>query len=197
MEIYIAIGFFVLLVIYSIAVYNKLVRLKTYFENSFQQIDVHLKLRLDLIPKLISSAKAYMTHEAETFQKVTEARSGLESAQKAAALKPGDTTAIKALAGAEAVFGEAMNGFNLRVEAYPELKADQNMRQLSEEMTTVENKIAYARQAYNDSIQQFNEYKKTFPPIIFASILGFSEDAQSLVYEEDRSTLMKGPEVSF
>lgn len=197
MEIFIAIGFLVLLAIYSITVYNKLVRLKTYFENSFQQIDVHLKLRLDLIPKLISSAKAYMAHEAETFQKVTEARSGLVSAQKAAALKPGDATAIKALAGAEAAFGEAMNGFNLRVEAYPDLKADQNMRQLSEEMTTVENKIAYARQAYNDSIQQFNEYKKTFPPIIFASILGFAEDAQPLVYEEDRSTLMKGPEVSF
>lgn len=178
---------------WAVKIYNTLVSYKTQYENGFAQIDVQLKRRLDLIPNLVDTAKRYMEHEQDTLLKVTEARSEMAQALKQAEKMPGSQAAMKQLATAEATLTDAMAGFNIRVEAYPELKASENMQQLSEELVSTENRIAYARQGFNDLVQKFNEYRKSFPPVLFAAMFGFKEDAALLEFSESREELNKAP----
>ncbi|HHQ69250.1 MAG TPA: LemA family protein [Halothiobacillaceae bacterium] len=180
-----------------VKIYNTLVSYKTQYENAFAQIDVQLKRRLDLIPNLVDVAKRYMEHERDTLLKVTEARSEMAQALKQAEKMPGSQAAMKQLATAEATLNNAMAGFNIRVEAYPDLKANENMQQLSEELVSTENRIAYARQGFNDLVQKFNEYRRSFPPIFIASMLGFKEDAALLEFSESRQELNTAPKDLF
>ncbi len=180
-----------------IKIYNKLVSFKTQYENSYAQIDVQLKRRLDLIPNLVEVAKKYMEHERETLTKVTEAREGMSTAMRAAKSKPGDAGVMTALAQSEVALSGAMSGFNLKMESYPDLKASENMMQLTEEMTTTENKVAYSRQGYNDLVQKFNEYRNSFPTIMLAGMFGFPSDAALLQFAETKEELNKAPKVSF
>lgn len=191
------IGALVLTAIYSVKVYNKLISYKTQYENGYAQIDVQLKRRLDLIPNLVDVAKKYMEHEKEVLVRVTEARAGLMDASDRARLNPGSSGAMTALAVSEATMNEAMGGFNMKMEAYPDLKANTNMMQLSEELVSTENKISYARQGYNDLIQKFNEYRKSFPNIFIAGFTGFSEDASQLTFSESNEALNKPVDVKF
>lgn len=168
-------GAIVLLVIFAIAIYNKLVRLRNRFKNAFSQIDVQLKRRYDLIPNLVETAKGYLQHERETLEAVIQARNSAASANQKAAADPGDAGAIKGLLGAEAALTGAMGKFFALSEAYPDLKANQNMMQLTEELTSTENKIAFARQSYNDSVMTYNTARETFPNVLIAGPAGFNE----------------------
>ncbi|MBC2600229.1 LemA family protein [Puniceicoccus vermicola] len=168
-------GFIVLLVIFAISIYNKLVQLRNRFKNAFSQIDVQLKRRYDLIPNLVETAKGYLSHERETLEAVIQARNSAASANQKAAADPGDPGAIKGLLGAEAALTGAMGKFFALSEAYPDLKANQNMMQLTEELTSTENKIAFARQSYNDSVMTYNTARETFPNVLIAGPAGFQE----------------------
>jgi LemA protein len=192
--IYVVIAIIIILVIKT---YNKLVSYKNQYKNGFEQISVQLKRRIDLIGNLVEVAKKYMEHEKETLMAVTEARSGLTAANNAAQANPGDASVMAKLAGSQMAMDSAMGGFQLKMEAYPELKASENMMQLSEEMTSTENRIASARQGYNDLVLKFNEYKQQFPTVIFAGMFGFSEDAMNLEFEESVQELNRAPKVSF
>ncbi|EKE72243.1 LemA family protein [Gallaecimonas xiamenensis] len=178
------------------AIYNQLVALKARFENAFSQIEVQLKRRYDLIPNLVETAKGYLKHESETLTKVTEARNQALASLQAASGQPGDADAIKALASAEKQLSTSLAGFNLQVEAYPDLKANQNMMQLTEELTTTENRVAFARQAFNDAVTSYNVYRKSFPNVIFAATFGHASDA-SLLEFEDSAAIQAAPKVSF
>jgi len=184
-----------LLVIYGVGVYNRLVALRNRFENAFSQIEVQLKRRYDLIPNLIETVKGYMSHERETLEAVINARNQAVGGLQQASAKPGDATAMQALAGAEQVLGGALGRLFALSEAYPDLKANQNMAQLTEELTTTENKVAFSRQAYNDSVTSYNTYRQTFPPVLFANFLGHSEDAELLEFEGE--AISEAPKVSF
>jgi len=195
-------GFLVLLaliaicIIYVIGIYNRLVTLKNRFLNAFAQIDVQLKRRYDLIPNLIETAKGYMAHERETLESVINARNQAASGLQAVGADPSNTAAISELAGAEAALTNAMSKFSVVVEAYPDLKANENMMQLSEELTTTENKISFARQAFNDAVTAYNSYKQSFPPSFFATTFGHSKDATLLEFE-DKEAIQEAPKVSF
>ncbi|MCL4110198.1 UNVERIFIED_CONTAM: hypothetical protein GTU68_026718 [Idotea baltica] len=173
------------LVIYVIAIYNKLVTLKNRFLNAFAQIEVQLKRRYDLIPNLVETAKGYMDHERETLEAVITARN-----DAAAILSQLD------LAGAESALQGALGKLNVTMEAYPDLKASENMQQLSEELTTTENRISFARQGYNDAVMAFNSYRQSFPPIFFAQKFGHPDDAE-LLEMEDTVQIQAAPKVSF
>jgi len=175
----------VLVVIFAIGIYNKLVRLRNRFKNAFSQIDVQLKRRYDLIPNLVETAKGYLQHERETLEAVIQARNGAADANKKAAADPGDAGAIKGLLGAEAALTGAMGKFFALSEAYPDLKANQNMMQLTEELTSTENKIAFARQSYNDSVMTYNTARETFPNVLIAGPAGFNE-AQLFEIEDQK-----------
>ena len=163
----------ILLGLWAVGVYNSLVTLRNRFKNAFAQIDVQLKRRYDLIPNLVETAKAYLKHERETLEAVIKARNIAAAAAQAAAANPADPNAIRQLSTAEAGLGGALSRLMVVSEAYPDLKANQNMAQLTEELTSTENKIAFARQAYNDSVMNYNTRRETFPTVILAGAFGF------------------------
>ncbi len=184
------------IVLYVIAIYNKLVALRNRFQNAFAQIEVQLKRRHDLIPNLVETAKGYLKHERETLEAVTEARNTAVAGLKAAAQNPGSAKAIKDLGGAEGALTQALGRLNVVMEAYPDLKASQNMQQLSEELTTTENRVAFSRQSFNDAVMAYNTYRQSFPPVVLAGVFGHSQDA-SLLEFEDSAQIQAAPQVSF
>lgn len=184
------------LAFWVVSIYNKLVALKNRFENAFSQIEVQLKRRYDLIPNLVDTAKAYMSHERETLEAVIAARNQAMAGLQAAAADPTNAGAMKELASAEGALGSALGRLNVVMEAYPDLKANTNMMQLSEELTTTENKVAFARQSYNDQVTEYNVYRQSFPPNLFANMFGHTEDAELLEFE-DSAEIQAAPKVSF
>lgn len=195
-ELWILIGVVAVLAVYVIYMYNKLVSYQTQYENGFAQIETQLKRRHDLIPNLVSTAKGYMKHEKSVLEEVTRARADAQKATDAAHDQPGNPDAMDMLSRAESALNSGLGKLNVAVEAYPDLKADANMRQLSEELATTENRVAYARQAFNDLVQKYNEYRRSFPPVIIGKLVGHDEDAQLLEFE-DSEAIQKAPEVSF
>ncbi|WP_447556311.1 LemA family protein [Vreelandella sp. EE22] len=181
---------------YVIGVYNKLVSLRNRFQNGFAQIEVQLKRRHDLIPNLVETAKGYLSHERETLEAVIQARNSAASGLQAAAASPGSKKAMAELGGAEGALTQAMGRLNVVMEAYPDLKASQNMQQLSEELTSTENKVAFARQSFNDAVMQYNTYRQSFPPVAIAPMVGHGENASFLEFE-DSAQIQSAPEVSF
>ncbi len=183
-------------VFYAVSIYNRLVTLRNRFQNAFSQIEVQLKRRYDLIPNLVETAKSYMAHERQTLEAVIQARNSAVQSLKGASGNPGSPAAIQSLAGAESALGNAMGRFNMVMEAYPDLKANQNMMQLSEELTSTENKVAFARQSFNDSVTEYNTYRQSFPPVILAPMFGHRTDAELLEFE-DHKEIQAAPRVSF
>ncbi len=177
-------------------IYNKLVTLKNRFKNAFSQIEVQLKRRYDMIPNLVETAKGYMSHERETLEAVIAARNQAMAGLERAAKDPTNGDAIKELASAEGMLGGALGRLSVVMEAYPDLKANQNMMQLSEELTSTENRVAFSRQAYNDQVTDYNTYKLTFPPVVFASVFGHVDNATLLEFE-DSEAMQAAPSVSF
>ncbi|MGN0920921.1 MAG: LemA family protein [Cellvibrio sp.] len=186
----------VLIALMVIAIYNQLVTLRNRYQNGFAQIEVQLKRRYDLIPNLVETAKAYLAHERETLESVISARNQAAAGLQAAAANPGDAQALKQLMGGEQALTRALGNLNVVVEAYPELKGSQNMMQVSEELTSTENKISFARQAFNDAVTQYNTYRQSFPPIFFANFLGHGKDATLLEFA-DSAEIAHAPKVQF
>ena len=171
---WITIAALALALLFLISLYNRLIALKNKVANAFGQIDVQLKRRHDLIPNLVETARAYMTHERSTLEAVVNARNTAQAAGQLAAQQPGDAQALAVMAQAEGALSSALGQFFALAEAYPDLKANQNMMQLSEELTTTENKVAFARQAFNDAVMELNTAIQSFPAIVFAGALGFT-----------------------
>jgi LemA protein len=190
----VVVGFVGLLVIFMIGVYNALVRLRNMYKNAFSQIDVQLKRRYDLIPNLVETAKAYLGHERETLEAVIAARNVASDARVAAAANPGDPAALGQLGQAEAGLGGVLGRLFAVAEAYPDLKANQNMMQLSEKLTTTENKVAFSRQAYNDSVMTYNNKREVFPNNVVAGMFGFNEAA---LFEIESAAERIAPKVQF
>ncbi|MFD2191714.1 LemA family protein [Pistricoccus aurantiacus] len=184
------------LLFYGVAIYNRLVALANRYRNAFAQIEVQLKRRHELIPNLVETAKAYMRHERETLEAVTVARNQAMSGLQSASARPGDASAMAALADGEQALGAALGRLNLVMEAYPELQASGNMQQLSEELTSTENRVAFARQAYNDAVMRYNTYRQSFPPVVLAPSFGHKEDAALLSFE-DSAAIQQAPQVAF
>jgi LemA protein len=175
-------------------IYNSLVALRNRFKNAFAQIDVQLKRRYDLIPNLVETAKGYLAHEHGTLEDVIKARNIAYTASQSAAANPADATAVKSLLSAESGLTGALSRLMVVSEQYPNLKADQTMMQLTEEITSTENKISFARQAYNDFVMSYNNTRQTFPNVVFAGMFGFT-DAQP--FQIDDATERNAPKVSF
>ncbi|NLF19353.1 MAG: LemA family protein [Lentisphaerae bacterium] len=175
-------------------IYNRLVTLRNRFKNAFAQIDVQLKRRYDLIPNLVEVAKGYLKHERETLEAVIAARNQAVSANARAAANPGDPAAMKGLMGAEGQLGGVLGRLFALAEAYPDLKANQNMLQLMEELTSTENKISFARQAYNDAVTVYNTAREVFPAVIFAGMFGFGP---AELFEVTAPAEKEAPKVSF
>jgi LemA protein len=180
--------------LWLISVYNGLVRARNAYKNAFAQIDVQLKRRHDLIPNLVETAKGYMKHERETLEAVISARSGAVNAQAKAAANPGDPNAMQQLSGAENMLTQTLGRLFALSEAYPDLKANQNMMQLSEELTSTENKVAFARQHFNDSVMRYNNRREAFPANLVAGMFGFGPAA---LFEIEDPGQREAPQVSF
>ena len=178
-----------------VGIFNKLVTFKNRYKNAFAQIEVQLKRRYDLIPNMIEVAKGYMKHERETLEAVIQARNMAAGGLQKAAKDPGDAEAIRGLASAEGALAGTLGRLFALAESYPDLKANQNMMQLSEELRSTENKVAFSREAFNDAVTQYNTYKQTFPPVILAGMFGHSQDATLL--EFDSAAIAEPPKVSF
>lgn len=184
------------LLFWAVAIFNRLVALRNQFKNAFAQIEVQLKRRYDLIPNLVETAKGYLSHERETLEAVITARNTALAGLQQAAGHVGEAGAMAGLAAAEGGLMGALGKLNVVMEAYPDLKASANMMQLSEELTSTENRVSYARQAYNDQVMSYNTYRQSFPQTIFAAIFGHATDA-SLLEFEDSDAIQQAPKVSF
>jgi LemA protein len=195
MGMWITLAVIVAIAIWAIAIYNALVAMRNRYKNSYAQIDVQLKRRYDLIPNLVEAAKGYLTHERETLEKVIAARGAAMGAAQKAAAAPGDAAAMQGLAQAEGQLGGALGRLMAVFEAYPDLKANQNILQVQEELTSTENKIAFARQAYNDSVMEYNTKRESFPDTVFAGMFGFT--AATLLEATESAEERKVPKVSF
>jgi len=194
MGFWIALGIVALIFFYFIGIYNRLVALKNRFKNAFAQIDVQLTRRHDLIPNLVETAKGYMKHESETLEAVIQARNQAVSATKAASGDPGDVGAIQTLAGAEGVLTGSLGKLFALSENYPDLKANQTMQQLMEELTSTENKVSFARQAFNDAVMTYNTFREQFPNSFISGGFGFKE---AELFEVEEPEVRKAVKVSF
>ncbi len=190
----IVLGILVLAVVLAVSAYNQLVELRNRYKNAFSQIDVQLKRRYDLIPNLVETAKGYLRHERQTLDAVITARNQANSAAQRAASSPGDAAAMRDLAGAETALGGALGRMFALAEAYPDLKANTTMNQLSEELASTENKVAFARQAYNDAVMAYNTGREVFPASIIAGSGGFAE---ARPWEIERAVEREAVKVSF
>jgi LemA protein len=186
----------VLLLLWVMLAYNGLVRARNAFKNAFAQIDVQLQRRFDLIPNLVETAKAYMAHERQTLDAVTNARAAAVAGLSAAQANPGDPVAMQKLAQSQGALTSALGRFTATAEAYPDLKANQNMMQLSEELTSTENRVAFARQAYNDSVMNYNNRRQAFPGSVIAGMFNFGEAAQWEIAPDHPET-REAPKVQF
>ena len=184
----------ILVALWVMGIYNRLVTLRNRFKNAFAQIDVQLKRRYDLIPNLVETAKGYLKHERETLEAVIQARNQAAQAASTAASDPGNSGAVQALAGAETALTGTLGRFFALSEAYPDLKANSNMMQLNEELTSTENKVSFARQAFNDAVTTFNTQREVFPNNIFAGMFGFKE---ADLFEVKDEAVKEAPKVSF
>lgn len=188
-------GIAVLIGLWVMAIYNQLVTLSQRFKNAFAQINVQLKRRYDLIPNVVETAKGAMKHERETLDAVIQARNQAASAASTAAENPGDAAAIGSLGVAETALSRSLGRFFALAEAYPDLKANQNLLAVQEELTSTENKVAFSRQAFNDAVTAYNTYRSTFPPVLLAGTFGFGP--ASLLEFEDAEQIKEAPKVSF
>ena len=179
-----------------VLVYNKLVVGKNQYQNAFAQIEVQLKRRHDLIPNLVEAAKAYLSHENQTLVAVTQARNAAVAALQAAHAAPQNPAALAALAGSENQLLQALKGLNVQLEAYPELQANENIKQLSEEIASTENRVSFARQAYNDAVMGYNTTRQSFPYVVLAGFFGHKQDAALLQFA-DSDAIQTSPKVSF
>jgi len=195
MALMIGLGVLALIALVAIGIYNGLVSKRNRYKNAFAQIDVQLKRRHDLIPNLVETVKGYMAHERETLEAVIDARNRASSGLAAAAGDPGNPDAMKQLGAAESALGGAMGRLLALSEAYPDLKASQNMQQLTEELTSTENKVSFARQAFNDAVTAYNTYRQSFPTVVVAGSFGHASDASLL--EFDSQAIAEPPKVSF
>ncbi len=184
----------ILVALWVMGIYNRLVTLRNRFKNAFAQIDVQLKRRYDLIPNLVETAKGYLKHERETLEAVIQARNQAAQAASTAASDPGNPGAVQALAGAETALTGTLGRFFALSEAYPDLKANSNMMQLNEELTSTEKKVSFARQAFNDAVTTFNTQREVFPNNIFAGMFGFKE---ADLFEVKDEAVKEAPKVSF
>jgi LemA protein len=184
----------ILIVFFFIGQYNRLVTARNAFKNAFAQIDVQLTRRYDLIPNLVETVKGYIKHERETLEAVIKARNTAFAGLKAAASDPGNAAAVSQLAGAETALGSALGRLFAVAEAYPDLKANQNMMQLSEELTSTENKVAFARQAYNDAVMSYNNAREVFPSSVVAGMFNF---APAQLLDIAKPEAREAPKVSF
>lgn len=185
----IILGVVVLLALYGIGQYNGLVKLRNRFRNAFAQIDVQLKRRHDLIPNLVETAKAYLSHEKDTLEAVIKARNAAEAAREG--LSPDNAAGMEKLMAAEGGLGSVMGRLFALSESYPDLKANENMKQLSEELTSTENKVAYARQGYNDSVMVYNTKREVFPSNIIAGMFNFNAGVLFEVTDESEREVVK------
>jgi LemA protein len=183
-----------MLALFVVGIYNRLVALRNRFKNAFAQIDVQLKRRYDLIPNLVEVAKGYLKHEHSTLEDVIKARNIALAASQAAAANPADAAAIKSLGSAETGLAGALSRLMVVAEQYPDLKANQNMMQLTEEITSTENKVSFARQSYNDSVMTYNTTRETFPSVVFAGMFGF---LAAELFQIENATEREAPKVSF
>jgi len=188
------VGLLLLLAFWAIGLYNGLIGKRNRFRNAFAQIEVQLQRRYDLIPNLVETAKGYMSHEKDTLEAVIAARNQAMGAMQAAAAAPGDSSAMANLASAEAGLGGVLGRLMAVAEAYPDLKANQNMMAVQEELTSTENKVAFARQAFNDAVTLFNTARETFPAVLIAGLLGFKE---AMLFEVDDASARSAPKVNF
>ena len=191
---WIVLALVVLAVLVVIAIYNRLVALRNRFKNAFAQIDVQLQRRHDLIPNLVEAAKAYLTHERTTLENVIAARNQASTARSAAAANPADAGAVQGLIGAEGVLTGALGRLFAVMEAYPNLKADQTIARLMEELASTENRVAFARQAYNDEVMLYNTSRETFPNVVFAGPFGF---LPAVLFDVTNPADREAPKVSF
>ena len=195
MGLWIFVAVIVVVALWAVGIYNRLVSLRNRFKNAFSQIDVQLKRRYDLIPNLVESVKGYMQHERGTLEAVVKARGNAVSAAQAAAARPGEPSAMQGLAQAEGALGGALGRLLAVFEQYPDLKANQTVLGLQEELSSTENKVAFARQAYNDSVMEYNTRRESFPDSVFAGMFGF--DPAELLHATESAEERKAPQVRF